>query len=174
VRLTELGRRNEDDSRATSGRVRRGTESHESWPTWRQGGPPPICSREGVDHKADAADESQARRGRLRSRRHHRRPSQDGGRKDGDGRMGDQVELREGFDRQPASRGAGPGGRFNNRVFEVQRRAPPRGGMRREGQGGAGCRREGARARRSVRNTPGRARRTGLAAGARKRSRGAW
>jgi len=68
VRLTELGRRNEDDSRATSGRVRRGTESHESWPTWRQGGPPPICSREGVDHKPDAGDESQSRRGRLRNR----------------------------------------------------------------------------------------------------------
>jgi len=113
VRLTELGRRNEDGSRATSGRVRRGTESHESWPTWRQGGPPPICSREGADHKPGAADASQARRGRPRNL-----PSKDGRWR------GDQVELREGFDRQPASQGAGPGGRFNNRVFEVQRRAP--------------------------------------------------
>lgn len=85
-------------------------------------------------------------------------------------RSSDQVELREGFDRQPASRGVGSGARFDVKsVFEVQRLEPPSGGAGREGQGGAGCRREGARARRVVRSTPGRVWGTALAVGARER-----
>jgi len=57
----------------------------------------------------------------------------------------------------------------NNRVFEVQRSVAPSGANDREGQGGAGCRREGARARRSVPTRPAGCE-TGLATGARKRS----
>jgi len=85
---------------------------------------------------------------------------------------GDQVELREGFGRQPVSQGAGSGVRFDVSVFEVQRPVPLSRGDGREGQGGARCRREGARARRSVLQRPA-GRGSGLAAGARERSRGA-
>jgi len=62
---------------------------------------------------------------------------------------GDWAVLREGRGRHPGSQGPGEWSTVQQRVFEVQRPAPPRGSGR-EGQGGAGCRRKGARAKRSV------------------------
>jgi len=84
---------------------------------------------------------------------------------------GDQTGLREGSGRQPASQGVELVAVRRKSVFEVQRLAPLFRGDDREGQGGAECRREGARVRRSVFQRPA-GRGTGLAAGARGGSRG--
>jgi hypothetical protein len=83
----------------TSEPSRRGTKSHESWPTWQQGGPPQICSSRRSGSETGDSGESQWRRGRSSRRR---KSVRDG-----------QIELREGLGRQPASQGVGTGQRFD-------------------------------------------------------------
>jgi hypothetical protein len=72
-------------------------------------------------------------------------------------RSGDHAELREGFGGQPASRGAGSGRRFDVTASSRSSVGCPltreSGAKGREARGAA---EEGARARRSVQQTPGR------------------
>jgi len=144
----------------TSEPSRRGTETHESRPTWRQGGPPSTCS---------------SRRGGSHSWCGWRKPVVPGSTRkpSKDGERATRPSSARGSVASLPREGRGLASVRRKSVFEVQRSGPPCGGLGREGQGGAGCRREGARARRLVLQRPA-GRGTGLAAGARKRSRGAW
>jgi len=130
--------------------IRRGTKAHESWPTWQQGGSPPIRSSQRPDlewhgrRKLVVLRSTRKRGTRWRS-----------------ARVAVTTLPREGREwstvQVASSRSSGRG---------------PSGGSGRQGQGGAGCRREGARARRSAKRPSGCG--AGLVAGARKRSWGAW